>query len=54
MNIANNNVLLQKEFTRKIIDSLPVSLYVVDRGLNIILWNRGRTIGEFGKRRKTY
>ncbi len=49
MNIANNNVLSQKEFTRKIIDSLPVSLYVVDRDLNIILWNRGRTIGEFGK-----
>jgi PAS domain S-box-containing protein len=50
MNIANNNVFLQKEFTRKIIDSLPVSLYVVDMDLNIILWNRGRTIGEFGKK----
>ena len=50
MNIANNNALLQKEFTRKIIDSLPVSLYVVDMDLNIILWNRGRTIGEFGKK----
>lgn len=49
MNIVNNNVFSQKEFTRKIIDSLPVSLYVVDRDLNIILWNRGRTIGEFGK-----
>lgn len=53
MNIVNNNVLSQKEFTRKIIDSLPVSLYVVDRGLNIILWNRGRTIGEFGKSEET-
>ena len=41
--------LSQKEFTRKIIDTLPVSLYVVDRDLNIILWNRTRTIGEFGK-----
>lgn len=53
MNIVNNNVFSQKEFTRKIIDSLPVSLYVVDRGLNIILWNRGRTIGEFGKSEET-
>lgn len=41
--------LSQKEFTRKIIDTLPVSLYVVDRDMNIILWNRTRAIGEFGK-----
>ena len=49
MNIVDNS-LSQKEFTRRIIDSLPVSLYVVDRELNIILWNSGRAIGEFGKR----
>ena len=35
----------QKRFTEKIIDSLPVSLYVVDRDMRIVAWNRSRDVG---------
>lgn len=35
----------QKRFTEKIIDSLPVSLYVVDRDMRIVAWNRSREVG---------
>ena len=35
----------QKRFTEKIIDSLPVSLYVVDRDMRIVAWNRNREVG---------
>ncbi|MEW6129166.1 MAG: ATP-binding protein [Acidobacteriota bacterium] len=38
----------QKRFTEKIIDSLPVSLYVVDRDLRIVAWNRNRELGGSG------
>jgi two-component system, NtrC family, sensor kinase len=38
----------QKRLTEKIIDSLPVSLYVVDRDLKIVAWNRNRETGEQG------
>ncbi|HKV42244.1 MAG TPA: ATP-binding protein, partial [Blastocatellia bacterium] len=38
----------QKRFTEKIIDSLPVSLYVVDRDMRIVAWNRNREVGGSG------
>jgi two-component system, NtrC family, sensor kinase len=38
----------QKRFTEKIIDSLPVSLYVVDRDMRIVAWNRNRELGDSG------
>ena len=38
----------QKRFTEKIIDSLPVSLYVVDRDMRIVAWNRNRELGGHG------
>ena len=38
----------QKRFTEKIIDSLPVSLYVVDRDMRIVAWNRNREVGGGG------
>ncbi len=38
----------QKRFTDKIIDSLPVSLYVIDRDMNIVAWNRNRELGGQG------
>jgi two-component system, NtrC family, sensor kinase len=38
----------QKRFTEKIIDSLPVSLYVVDRDMSIVAWNRNREVGGLG------
>jgi two-component system, NtrC family, sensor kinase len=37
-----------KRFTEKIIDSLPVSLYVVDRDMRIVAWNRNRELGDSG------
>jgi two-component system NtrC family sensor kinase len=39
---------MQKRLTEKVIDSLPVSLYVVDRGLRIVAWNRNREVGGQG------
>ena len=41
----------QKRFTDKIIDSLPVSLYVVDRDMKIVAWNRNREVGSGGAAR---
>lgn len=38
----------QKRLTEKVIDALPVSLYVVDRNLKIVAWNRNREIGGQG------
>lgn len=42
----------QKRLTEKIIDSLPVSLYVVNRELKIVAWNRNRETGEQGIERR--
>ncbi|HYE72069.1 MAG TPA: ATP-binding protein, partial [Blastocatellia bacterium] len=42
----------QKRLTETIIDSLPVSLYVVDRELRIVAWNRNRETGEQGIERR--
>ncbi len=42
----------QKRFTEKIIDSLPVSLYVVDRDMRIVAWNRNREVGGLGINRE--
>jgi two-component system NtrC family sensor kinase len=41
----------QRRFTGLIIDSLPVGLYVIDRGYRIQLWNRKRETGTQGIRR---
>jgi len=38
----------QRKFTEAILDSLPVSLYVVDRGYRIVTWNKNREVGEQG------
>ncbi len=42
----------QKRFTEKIIDSLPVSLYVVDSDMRIVAWNRNREVGGLGINRE--
>ena len=39
---------LQRRFTSKIIDSLPVGLYVIDRDYRIQAWNRKREMGTQG------
>ena len=42
----------QRRFTEKIIDSLPVGLYVIDRAYRIQAWNRKREIGLQGVSRE--
>ena len=41
----------QRRFTAKIIDSLPVALYVVDQDYRIQAWNRKRELGTQGVER---
>ncbi len=43
---------LERQLHRLTIDALPVGLYVVDRDLRIVLWNRRREIGTQGLRRE--
>jgi two-component system NtrC family sensor kinase len=38
----------QRRFTEAIIDSLPLSLYAVDRRYRVVAWNRNRELGELG------
>ncbi|MCA1816581.1 MAG: response regulator [Acidobacteria bacterium] len=38
----------QRKFTEAIIDSLPLSLYAVDRDYRIVAWNRNRELGGQG------
>jgi two-component system NtrC family sensor kinase len=38
----------QRRFTEAIIDSLPLSLYAVDRNYKIVAWNRNRELGGQG------
>jgi two-component system NtrC family sensor kinase len=38
----------QRRFIEAIIDSLPLSLYAVDRKHRIVAWNRNRELGELG------
>ena len=42
-----------RKFTEAVLDSLPVSLYVVDRDYRIVTWNRHREIGVQGIPRDT-
>ncbi len=38
----------QRRFIEAIIDSLPLSLYAIDRDYKIVAWNRNRELGELG------
>src|SRR5215212_4617977 len=38
----------QRRFTEAIIDSLPVSLYAIDRDHRVVAWNRNRELGGQG------
>ncbi|MBC7929461.1 MAG: response regulator [Rubrivivax sp.] len=38
----------QRRFTEAIIDSLPVSLYAIDRAHRVVAWNRNRELGGQG------
>jgi len=39
---------MQQRFTEAIIDTLPLSLYAIDRDYKIVAWNRNRELGELG------
>jgi len=41
-------VQAQRRFIEAIIDSLPLSLYAIDRDYQIVAWNRNRELGELG------
>lgn len=41
-------VQAQRRFIEAIIDSLPLSLYAIDRNFQIVAWNRNRELGELG------
>lgn len=41
-------VQAQRRFIEAIIDSLPLSLYAIDRNYKIVAWNRNRELGELG------
>jgi two-component system NtrC family sensor kinase len=38
----------QKRFTESILDTLPLSIYAIDRDFRIVAWNRHREIGKQG------
>lgn len=38
----------QKRFIEGIVDSLPLSLYAIDREYRVVAWNRNRELGELG------
>src|SRR6185312_7966570 len=42
----------QRRFTDAILDSLPLSLYAIDRDYRIAAWNRNRELGELGMPRE--
>jgi two-component system NtrC family sensor kinase len=42
-----------RKFTEAVLDSLPISLYVVDRDYRIVTWNRHREVGLKGIPRDT-
>jgi two-component system NtrC family sensor kinase len=39
---------MHQRFTEAIIDTLPLSLYAIDRDYQIVAWNRNRELGELG------
>jgi PAS domain S-box-containing protein len=43
---------LQVRFTNQIVDSLPVSLHVIDRDRTVVAWNRSREKGARGLQRE--
>ena len=38
----------QRRFIEAIVDSLPLSLYAIDRDYRVVAWNRNRELGELG------
>jgi two-component system NtrC family sensor kinase len=41
----------QRALFQAVVDSIPVSLYAIDRQRRVVVWNRGREAGPFGRPR---
>src|SRR3989449_9146119 len=50
--LRTHEIEAQRSFAAQIIDSLPVGLYVIDRGYRIRAWNRKRETGTEGVARE--
>src|SRR6059036_1824727 len=50
--LRTHEMEVQRSFAAQIIDSLPVGLYVIDRGYRIRAWNRKREAGTQGVSRE--
>src|SRR5207247_10711800 len=50
--LRTREVEAQRSFAARIIDSLPVGLYVIDRSYHIRAWNRKRETGTEGVARE--
>ena len=50
--LQSREIQEQRRFTDRIIDSLPLGLYVIDREYRIQIWNRKRETGTQGLRRE--
>src|SRR5260370_192267 len=50
--LRSHEMEAQRSFAARIIDSLPVGLYVIDRGYRIRAWNRKREAGTQGVSRE--
>jgi two-component system NtrC family sensor kinase len=48
VDLRTAEVEAQRRFIEAIIDSLPLSLYAIDRDFKIVAWNRNRELGELG------
>ena len=46
--LRTEEIEAHRRFTEAIIDSLPLSLYAVDRSYRVVAWNRNRELGELG------
>ncbi len=41
----------QRALFQAVVDAMPVSLYAIDRDYRVVVWNRGREAGPFGRPR---
>ncbi len=50
--LSEQPLLRQQALTQKILDSLPLGLYVIDRNFTIVAWNRTRETAPWGMKRE--
>ncbi|MFQ5656433.1 MAG: PAS domain-containing protein [Candidatus Methylomirabilales bacterium] len=50
--LTEQRLLRERALTQKILDSLPLGLYVIDRNFTIVAWNRTRETAPSGMRRE--